>query len=767
MYKGGGEVWRRDDRYGIVFLEEDWDGSTLPMNLVAEAGLAGSDFEPFDPRERAKLGGYSKIGEKALFLLEPERFPSLLRTGKTEVFLASEWNDWEKARDEECWKLQPEKGDLCLWMNWEDLLHLGVFEFKFITREGRWLDPPDSFPGVKEKIPGAVNFVFDPARTGRDLVGFRVMPAPEATCLDGLLRERPTGSFGYAEEGNGSRFRVYAPRAHQVELLFFDDPDGEATETHPMQRNDDGSWSLELSERSSGCLYRYAVSGPEQASRGSRRVSILDPYALAATGRNGPGIAMPVPKTVASKDAFVPPEMKDLVIAEAHLRDLLAHAPADLTTEERLGFTGLSKWLESEDCYLRRLGVNAVEIQPVLEFDSLSREEYHWGYMPVSFMAPASAYAGNALDGSAVREFRKLVECFHNAGLAVILDVVYNHVGVPNHLGHLDRELYFTIDELGRLTNHSGCGNDLNCQSEPSRKLVLDSVLHLVRTFDVDGFRFDLGELLGIDLLREIETETRRIKPNLILIAEPWSFRGRLPAEINATGYSLWSDACRERILSYVKEGCLDPRSALDLLQGKLDPENRFPWQSVNYLESHDDHAFVDRLCRAADWKDGKPPAGIEEKARLAIGLALLSPGIPMLAAGQDFMRGKQGVRNTYLRGDLNALDYGQLEHFREFSDWVRSLIAFRLSREGSFLRPSSFGEFEYEELVEGEGFGLLIRRKGESTRLILVNPTGCAIRIPLPEARGEGGARVVWGKCESLPGKVAAFDFQVIELPV
>ena len=129
------------------------------MNLVAEAGLAGSDFEPFDPRERAKLGGYSKIGEKALFLLEPERFPSLLRTGKTEVFLASEWNDWEKARDEECWKLQPEKGDLCLWMNWEDLLHLGVFEFKFITREGHWLDPPDSFPGVKEKIPGAVNFV--------------------------------------------------------------------------------------------------------------------------------------------------------------------------------------------------------------------------------------------------------------------------------------------------------------------------------------------------------------------------------------------------------------------------------------------------------------------------------------------------------------------------------------------------------------------------------------------------------------------------------
>ena len=235
------------------------------MNLVAEAGLAGSDFEPLTRGSGPSWAAIRKSEKKPFFCSNRNAsLPS--QDGENGGFLASEWNDWEKARDEECWKLQPEKGDLCLWMNWEDLLHLGVFEFKFITREGRWLDPPDSFPGVKEKIPGAVNFVFDPARTGRDLVGFRVMPAPEATCLDGLLSERPTGSFGYAEEGNGSRFRVYAPRAHQVELLFFDDPDGEATETHPMERNEDGSWSLELSERSSGCLYRYAVSGPEHTS---------------------------------------------------------------------------------------------------------------------------------------------------------------------------------------------------------------------------------------------------------------------------------------------------------------------------------------------------------------------------------------------------------------------------------------------------------------------------------------------------------------------
>ena len=276
---------------------------------------------------------------------------------------------------------------------------------------------------------------------------------------------------------------------------------------------------------------------------------------------------IPVPQS----EAFAPPDMADLVIAEAHLRDLLDQAPIELSDEERLEFRGLSKWLKSEDCYLSKLGVNAVELQPVLEFDSQSKDEYHWGYMPVSFMAPASAYASDPRDGSAIGEFKELVEAFHDAGLAVILDAVYNHAGIPNHLACLDRELYFSTDAIGRLTNHSGCGNDLNCQSEPARKLVMDSVKYLVQAFDADGFRFDLGELLGMELLKEMETELRKIKPKIVLIAEPWSFRGRLPFEMNETGYSLWSDSCREKILEFVKTGSSDPRVALDLLQGKLD----------------------------------------------------------------------------------------------------------------------------------------------------------------------------------------------------
>ena len=769
MYEGGGKIWQREDTQGIVFLETDWDGSSLPSNLVKNAGMEGSQFETVDPWERAKLGGYAKIGTKVVFLLEPERFPFLFKRKDCKVFLASEWSGWEEARTEECWKLDWEGENLCLWMNWEDLIHLGSFAFKFITDDGVWLDPPDSFPGVEEKSPGAVNFIFEPSRTGKDLISFQITGSPESQRLDFLKGMRPKGEFGYRERSNGSWFRAYAPRAKAVELEMIDNETGKVQAVHKMVLEDDGSWTVEFPETSTGRLYRLAVTHHEhEKPRECLTRSALDPYALATDGRGGPGIAVHPLNPIPQNEAYVPPAMANLVIAEAHLRDLLAHAPIELSEEERMEFRGLAKWLTSEDCYLRKLGVNAVELQPVLEFDSQSKEEYHWGYMPVSFMAPASAYSSNPHNGSAIHEFKDLVKAFHDAGLAVILDIVYNHVGIPNHLALLDRELYFSTDQIGRLTNHSGCGNDLNCESQPARKLVMDSVKYLVQTFDIDGFRFDLGELIGVELLREMETELREIKPGIILIAEPWSFRGRLPLEMSETGYSLWSDSCREGILEYVKKECPDPRVALDLLQGRLDQENKHPWQSVNYLESHDDYAFVDRLCKASEWKEGKPPAGMEEKARLAIGLVLFSPGIPMLSAGQDFLRGKKGVRNTYLRGDLNALDYSAASQFREFQQWIRKLIKFRLSSEGRFLRPEKLEDFTYEEILtqEGGAFGLVIReRKSSVSWLIFVNPADSHLDSAPPSFPDLAQGTLLFGEKTEKPGQIAPMEMQAWKL--
>ena len=765
VYEAGGKAWQVDDKRGVVFLQKDWDGSSLPNEIVEQAGLLGAGFKNPPPLERAGMGGYEKIGDRAVFLVEPRRFPMLLQQAGTPVFLASEWNGWEDAKKHERWQLTPEGDRLCLWMDWEDLLDLGSFAFKFVTGDGVWLDPPDSFPGVEENEAGSVNFLFDPQRTGKDLVTFQVLGSKTTQNLSSLLDTRPKGEFGYRVVDGNAEFRVYAPRAKQVELEFYSSESLESEGIHPLSFEGEGCWQIKLPGNRSGSLYRYVVTHHDYGNPKDNLVKkILDPYALATRGRNGPGIAL-LPGEKIEKP-FSPPSMAELVIVETHLRDLLKKAPTELNQNERMEFRGLTKWLGSKDCYLRTLGANAVELQPVLEFDSKSKEEYHWGYMPVNFFSPSSDYAGNPRDGSVIGEFKDLIAAFHDAGMAVIIDVVYNHVGIPNHLAFLDRELYFSTDEMGRLTNHSGCGNDLNCESEAARKLVLDSVCHLVKTFDVDGFRFDLGELLGIELLSEIEKELREIKPGIILIAEPWSFRGRLPREMNQTGYSLWSDACREKILHFVKEP-VAPRAALDLLQGRLDDENLRPWQSVNYLESHDDYAFVDRLCHPDDWVDGVPPRKIIAQARFALGLLLLAPGVPMLSAGQDFMRGKKGVRNTYLRGDLNALDYSRTIRFEEFGKWIRSLIAFRLSNEGRFLRPERYDELLYEEinLSDGKGFGLLVRNAQDGSRsLILANPSDCAIPISTPLRDDLDEAKLLFGDpCE--PASLGPLQIQAWRL--
>ena len=144
------------------------------------------------------------------------------------------------------------------------------------------------------------------------------------------------------------------------------------------------------------------------------------------------------------------------------------------------------------------------------------------------------------------------MQAFHEAGIAVIMDVVYN-VGEPNHLLFIDKYYYFNLDDSNDLMNWSGCGNDLRCDTPMGRRLIIDSLKHLVQAFGVDGFRFDLAELIGVDVLREIETELKKVKPEIIMIAEPWSFRGHIQDALKASGYASWNDGFREGMVKYVR----------------------------------------------------------------------------------------------------------------------------------------------------------------------------------------------------------------------
>ncbi len=737
VYLRGGKVWTGKNGEGLVFLEKDWMGSRLPEDLVEEAGLLGTDFHLLDKKQRARLAGYAIYANIVEFTADPfAAVPDV--ENQPEWFVACDFNNWlQNGKYDKKWQLIPdEEGYLVCSVNLNLLPIKDHFSFKFKSSFNQWYGPPDFFPSQEELVPGAANFVFDLRRTGDDIFSFRLIEEDNSIPVRKWLSLRPE-NLGYSKNGNTRTFRLFAPRVERVVLHLLNQAKSPSMAvTYSMSLGEDGVWETIIDKSVEYLYYHYEVihkNGHPESKPFTKWV--LDPYAKGCTGREGPGILTCNATNSGSNfvNSFITPEPQDLVIMEGHIRDLLKYAPFELSESERRGFRGLAKWLKSEDCYLRKMGVNAVELQPVYQFDSRSKSEYHWGYMPVNFFSPASDYASNPEIAS--KECKELFSAFHEANLAVILDVVYNHVGIPNHLLNLDRELYLSTDELGRLTNYSGCGNDLYCNAEPVKKMIIDSLKYWVLNYQVDGFRFDLAELLGIELLAEIEFELRKLNPKIILIAEPWSFRGRLPEKMNQTGYSLWSDRCRESLLSFVREG-KDMRKIYALLQGKLDPENFYPWQSLQYIESHDDFAFIDRLCSDCESGGMYPDESATSQATLAMIILLLSPGIPMITAGQDFLRSKRGIRNTYQNGDVNALDYHRLKKYQNVNKAVCEVIEFRQSKRGLFTRPKTFNLCDYSEneLQTRDIFNLTIRHKQEREEfLFLCNPHPCDSEMALP----------------------------------
>jgi pullulanase/glycogen debranching enzyme len=320
--------------------------------------------------------------------------------------------------------------------------------------------------------------------------------------------------------------------------------------------------------------------------------------------------------------------------------------------------------------------------------------------------------------------------------MAVVLDVVYNHVGVPAHLLFVDRLYYFEQDAAGDLANWSGCGNDVRARSAMAKRLIIDSCIHLIEAYGIDGFRFDLAELIGADVLREIETVLKRVKADVILIAEPWSFRGHIAGALRDTGWASWNDGYRDFMRDYVRGGGTAERLEY-FLRGSPWYFAKWPAQTVNYTESHDDRCWLDVITENPGNNGSTPTANDRRRTHLMAAVLFMSLGIPMLAAGQDFLRSKHGVNNTYQRGDLNALDYQRIHRFPSthayFADW----IAFRRSDTGRLLRHFSRATDGFFEFRRGEGVAVAVvynadLSQGPDRLLFAVNPGLADAFIPV-----------------------------------
>jgi pullulanase len=772
-------AWLTSLTSGVIELSHDWRARHKPPLSLSLHQDAAPSLAP-DPAPRwatlTRLPEYvfgcdnayfvNKKGE-IFFLLPVSRLPAGIDFLTTAVYLAGDFNGWQHAIGQREWRLQAATlaGDpvLMLSQRAERFFAQPPMRFRFVTGGFRWLDVPSGASNLVRDDMGNVNQFIDPERTGQHLFHFTLAAPLDLTepwtvlwSEGGDAQSVPLrpGDFFYQIKtrlplgaqagGDETIFRLFAPRARTVGLFVCDNLAAQDT-AHPYalarHPHAPGVWEIVLSQNLHGWFYWYQVDGPRnEFGLFDRTQRILDPYALATVDRTGPGVVLDRAWVGQGDRDFQTPAWQDLVIAEAHVRDLAAHAPVKASPAERRGFAGLTKWVQSPGFYLHKLGINAVELQPVHEFDNKTPEEYHWGYMTNNFFAPESGYSLDPARASGVRELQELVRAFHRRGIAVLLDVVFNHAGEPAHLMFLDKLYYFEQDDGGKLSNWSGCGNDLRVRSAMATRLIIDSCTHLIQAYGVDGFRFDLADLIGVEVLREVEFALKKVKPGVVLIAEPWSFRGHIAGALRDTGWASWNDGYRDFLRDFVRGG--GTRGSFEyFLKGSPWHFAKWPAQTINYTESHDDRTWIDIITENGDYNGFLPTANDRRRTHLMAAILFASIGIPMISAGQDFLRSKHGANNSYQQGDLNALDYRRLYRFPSthayFADW----IAFRRSERGRLLRLYSRPDekfFQFFFAADSNAAAVLYnagRSHGPLRLLFAVNPMLNDAVIPLDES--------------------------------
>lgn len=758
---------------GIVALARDWDRpGAPPLALAAPASL--TLLEPADPRVHARRSGHWVEGDEVHFFLWKALAPEL---GDAAARVVGPFNDWGNAGDSEAWLLRAvcvagADGFVCVARLADVLPRGGVTSFKFRLGDGRWVEPPHDADNVQRDWQGHRNLVLDRHRTGRHLFRFvasgaDALASPQRlTWDDGALREscdilacgpldqlQPSGRLGALAAHGRTTFRLFAPRATAAAVSWDHPDDSGRAELRPEGQ---GVWSAAVPRDLAGAAYRFHL--------GDDPAGLADPWAvrLARQVDHLEGRVASPADLRPSADAFVPPRPEELVILEAHLRDLLA-LRGDAS---RAGFRDLAEWIRRDGAYLRSLGVNALELLPCAEFErGPDPAEYHWGYMPLSAFAPATAYAAG--DDRPDEAFRDLVAACHESGLALVVDLVLNHFGSPNLLLSIDPDYWFRRDASGGLSNLSGCGNDFRAESPLGARLAADAVLHWLTVLGADGVRLDLAELLGVPVLRDIEAEVRARAPGKILIAEPWSFRGHVGPELDGTSWTSWDDGFREFLPAYVRGHARAP----DLLHQMAGLGIR-PSARLRYFQSHDDHAWLDRITERPGGDAADPTPADILRTRLAHLVLLASAGVPMLAAGQDFLHTKRGVANTWRRGDLSALDPARLARFASEHAFVATLIRFRLSEAGAPLRPHAAVSPGWMRPVVAEGseaFAAELNADGAlgpARVLVAANPHPWDVRIPLPSAGWTPVVLSPSADCPHAPGAPPSWEADCLVLP-
>lgn len=531
-------------------------------------------------------------------------------------------------------------------------------------------------------------------------------------------------------------FSLWSPNADSVRLNIYQTADAaEPLCTQWLKRRKDGAWLGTVKGDCHGMFYTFRVWDSQQPIGEGQPIWELDETpgifatAVGVNGRRGAVIDMrrTDPEGWSSDRRPAMQQQADAVIYELHHRDFSIHPSSGVTNRGK--FVALTEQgtrtpdgLPSGIDHLRQLGVTHVQLLPSYDYGSIDEtrlddNRYNWGYDPVNYNVPEGGYATDPYDPVCrIREFKQMVQALHNAGIRVILDVVYNHTYDVAHANFtLTAPGYFYRTRPdGSLGNASGCGNETASERPMMRKFMLESIRWWVEEYHLDGFRFDLMAIHDISTMNAIRAMLDEIDPTILLYGEGWAAEtpqldeNLRPVKANCLlmpGIGAFSDEMRDALRGPfyddhqgaflaglpgneqsvrfgIAGGIEHPQVDMTKVNYSQQPWALQPTQLISYVSCHDDMMLTDRLRASVTAVNGKRPIADNELMRLdklAQTVVLTSQGLPFIWNGEEIMRDKKGVHNSYCSPDsVNAIDWSLKAKNSSLCDYYAGLIALR-----------------------------------------------------------------------------------------
>lgn len=582
-----------------------------------------------------------------------------------------------------------------------------------------------------------------------------------------------------------TKFTLWAPTAEEVRVLLFDSgSEGSASATLTMEPGEDGTWSTKVAQDLKGKFYTFNVKVKGQWLGDTPGIMAK---AVGVNGQRAAIIDLRSTDPEGWTEDVRPPlkDYADIVVYEMHHRDFsldsvsgIQHKGKYLALTEQGTKSSLGEKTGID--HLKELGVTHVHLLPSYDYASvdesrLDQAQYNWGYDPRNYNVPDGSYSTDPFTPDVrIKEFKQMVQALHRAGIRVVLDVVYNHT-YNTEESNFERTVpgyFYRQTKDGQWANGSGCGNETASDRAMMRKYMVESVVYWAKEYHIDGFRFDLMGIHDIRTMNEIREALDQVDPSIFLYGEGWAAaspqldEGKLAMKANVSRMpriAVFSDEMRDGLRgnwSNDQEGAFligqpghemsikfgivgaiqHPQVAYDSVNYSKQPWAKQPTQMISYVSCHDDMCLADRL--KATLPDAKP----EELAalhKLAETFVFTSQGVPFVFAGDEIMRDKKGVHNSYNSPDsINTIDWKNKTLHRDVFDYVKGLIAMRQAhpafRLGDADRVRQHLEFLPADGSNVVAFQLKGQPKGDSWKNIVValNSRTEPAKVKVPNGR-------------------------------